>query len=304
VSLNGSRRVHLNPECEGDICTDSSLLDVYANREHYDNSPPVLNMNFVQFATQFKVVNGKLTELPPNAIPRIFPVYSSNPRSPNFSLYCKYQLLRYKPWKLSQNNAWGDQEPSEVFITCWHEFLQTPYAEANIPDWFDNLQDMVQNQEEPDTELVVSDNNTREEWMIIISDLRTPFENSDDHSSLHDWQQDRIGYTEQQIGEMPTWIKTKKEQAADITIENYQVIDVDSFSDMQKLAYDIVKKHSEHDSVDRDPLCLIVIGVAGTGKSYLINGLRHILQNRCAITATTGKASYIIRGVTIHSLLK
>ena len=45
-----------------------------------------------------------------NVIPRIFPTYSPNPKGSNFSLYCKYQLLRYKPWKTTQNNAWGDQE--------------------------------------------------------------------------------------------------------------------------------------------------------------------------------------------------
>ncbi|KAK3746522.1 hypothetical protein QZH41_016735 [Actinostola sp. cb2023] len=73
---------------------------------------------------------------------------------------------------------------------------------------------------------------------------------------------------------------------------------------MQKLAYNIVNNHSDDTSVEKDPVCLIIIGVAGTGKSYLINALRNLLQNRCAVSATTGKASYNIKGVTIHSLLK
>ena len=68
---------------------------------------------------------------------------------------------------------------------------------------------------------------------------------------------------------------------------------------MQKLAYDIVKNHSEDCSINKDPLCLIVIGGAGTGKSYLINALCNLLGSKCA-----GKASYNIRGVTVHSLLK
>ena len=41
-----------------------------------------------------------------------------------------------------------------------------------------------------------------------------------------------------------------------------------------------------------------------TGKSYLINALRNLLQNKCAVTATTGKASYNTKVVTIYSLLK
>jgi hypothetical protein len=278
---------------------------VYANREQYDSSPEIMNLNFVQFATKYKVVNTKLTELPDNVIPRIFPTYSSNPKGPNFALYCKYQLLRYKPWKITQDNAWGDQEPSdETLINYWQEFLQTPYAEANVPDWFDKLQTVIQSQEEPVSDPVEPDNNTREEWMII-SDLHTPFQNSGQTpESTHDWHQDRAQYTDQQIGEMPAWIKTMKELNSTVTHEEYEVVDINSFSEMQKLAYDIVKKHSEDILEEKDPLCLIIVGVAGTGKSYLINALRNLLQHKCTVTATTGKASYNIKGITIHSLLK
>ena len=40
---------------------------------------------------------------------------------------------------------------------------------------------------------------------------------------------------------------------------------------------------------------------AGTGKMYLINAIRNLLQSKCA---TTGKAAYNVRCVTVHSLLK
>ncbi|CAH3117408.1 unnamed protein product [Pocillopora meandrina] len=71
---------------------------------------------------------------------------------------------------------------------------------------------VIQNQEEPDIELVQLDANMREEWMIL-SDLRTSFDNSSDEtsSSSNYWHRDRATYSEQQIDEMPTWVKTKKE---------------------------------------------------------------------------------------------
>ena len=36
-------------------CTDYSLLDVYGNREEYESSQDLINMNFVQFATTYKI---------------------------------------------------------------------------------------------------------------------------------------------------------------------------------------------------------------------------------------------------------
>ena len=307
ISLNGSRRVRTNrSEDDADCsCTSNSLLDVYANRQQYDDSLHVLNMNFVQFATSFKLVSGKLEKLPDNMIPRIFPTYSCNPKGPNFALYCKYQLLRYKPWKINENNVWDSEEPTdETFISSWHDFLQTEYAQTNVPDWFDKLQNVIQNQEIEAEEPAEAEPNNREEWMII-SDRHAPFENTVESSARsHDWHHDRLQYTDQQIGEMPTWIKTMKEQSSNSHIEAIEPIGVNTFSEMQRLAYDIVNTHQQDVSNDKEPLCLIIIGVAGTGKSYLINALRNLLQSKCAVTATTGKASYNIKGVTIHSLLK
>ena len=138
---------------------------------------------------------------------------------------------------------------------------------------------------------------------MILSDLNTLFENSEQTRDLtYDWHLDRANYSEQQIQEMPTWIKKNKQE---YTIDDqYDVADINSFSEMQKLAYDIVKSHFNDASSEREPLCLIINGVAGTGKIYLINAIRNLLQSNCAVTATTGKAAYNIRGVTVHSILK
>ena len=211
VSLNGSHRVCDNASVEdGDACTENSLLDVYANHQQYDSSHAIMSLNFVQFATKYKVVNSELTKLPENVVPRIFPTYSPNPKGPNFGLYCKYQLLRYKPWRTAQNNAWGDQEPTdEIFANHWQEFLQTPYAQTSVPDWFDKLQTVIKSLQEPEDEPFEEQRNTREEWMIL-SELNTPFHNSEQiPGSTHDWHLDRAQYSDQQIHEMPTWIKRK-----------------------------------------------------------------------------------------------
>ena len=78
-SLTGSRPVHkVSPAADNgdnDVCTDNSLLDVYANCHQYEDTPAITNMNFLQIATTFQVVNNKLKKLPDNVIPIIFPTY-------------------------------------------------------------------------------------------------------------------------------------------------------------------------------------------------------------------------------------
>ena len=59
-------------------------------------------------------MNKKLTSQPQNTVPRVFPVFSSNPKGPNFGLYCKYQLLRYKPWQTTQGKILGDNPMARV----------------------------------------------------------------------------------------------------------------------------------------------------------------------------------------------
>jgi hypothetical protein len=99
---------------------------------------------------------------------------------------------------------------------------------------------------EPEDEPSEEQERTREEWMIL-SDLHTPFDNSEQTpESTYDWHLDRANYTERQIHEMPTWIKTNKEE---YTIdEQYDIVNKNSFSEMQKLAYDIVKSHFDDTS--------------------------------------------------------
>ena len=72
---------------------------------------------------------------------------------------------------------------------------------------------------------------------------------------------------------------------------------------MQRAAYDIGFNHFS--SVEQqNPLRLLIMGIAGTGKSYVIDSIRNLLQTKCRVLAYTGKASFNVNEVTLHSLLK
>jgi ATP-dependent DNA helicase PIF1 len=48
---------------------------------------------------------------------------------------------------------------------------------------------------------------------------------------------------------------------------------------------------------------MIILGTAGTGKSYIINCLRLLLQDKVKVVAPTGVAAFNVDGYTLHSLL-
>ena len=69
---------------------------------------------------------------------------------------------------------------------------------------------------------------------------------------------------------MLTWIQKNKETF--ILDETCDVVDVNSFSEMPKLAYSIVQSHFHDPSFEKEiePLCVIINSVEGTAKSYLL----------------------------------
>ena len=180
ISLNGSRRINTN-SFDDTLVTNESLLDVYPNREKYaQTNPNIVMLNFVSFASKYKLVNKKLTSQPQSTVPIVFPVFSSNPKGQNFGLYCKYQLLRYKLWQTTQENAWDDQPGSDdIYITSWKAFLQTQYAKQHVPDWHEKLQTLESlSENDTDCENISQQLPQREEWMHLADLIPESFVNT------------------------------------------------------------------------------------------------------------------------------
>ena len=97
---------------------------------------------------------------------------------------------------------------------------------------------------------------------MILSDFYKSGEQSNaaplPHSN-YDWTIDSMKYTTQQIGEVPSWINTSKVNFQP-TLTQTELIDKNSFSEMQKLAYNIITKHLDNTSL-KEPLLLIINSV-------------------------------------------
>ena len=109
ISLDGSRKIRRYVASEDEEITSKSFMDIYANRTDFAETmdrEDILTLNFDQFATNFKVVNNKLAKQDSNVIPKFYPQFSSNRNTGKYGLYCRYQLIRYKPWLRNIQDAW------------------------------------------------------------------------------------------------------------------------------------------------------------------------------------------------------
>ena len=119
----------------------------------------------------------------------------------------------------------------------------------------------------------------------------------------HRWPNSWLGVP---FDRLLSWLSSTKD-ASTLPPPPLPPFTLDLLSVKQRLAYDIVAKHS-FGGLQEDHLLMIVLGTAGTGKSFLINAIRHMFTlhsqpDRVRITALTGIAATNICGSTIHSLL-
>ena len=103
-----------------------------------------------------------------------------------------------------------------------------------------------------------------------------------------------------------SWIEEAKKRLA-VPPVDVPLVNTDCFSTMQRLAFRIVNEHC-FGGLQDDQLLMVIVGTAGTGKSYLINAIRQLFQqkgqqDRVKVTAPTGIAASNISGSTIYSLL-
>ena len=214
------------------------------------------------------------------------PNYSSNPKGPSYGLFCKYQPLKYKPWLHSFNSARDEQDNSEVvYIEKWHEVLTSSTAKMLVPNCFlqlDSVSQYVQ-QDVDSLDICQSDTGERDE-RVYLAELNLNTTSNNNHPGLPKeyWQIDRSNHTPQEIGDMPHWINTQKKVFSKKVDGHANMIDLNSLNQAQKMAYDIVEQHV---LFGKEQVFMIITGLAGSGKSYLIDAIRFLLKDTCKVCA-------------------
>ena len=68
-----------------------------------------------------------------------------------------------------------------------------------------------------------------------------------------------------------------------------------TLNERQRIAFDVVDNHA-NSGEQLEPLKMVVCGTTGTGKTYLINAFKQVLDERCMLTATTGIIAFGLVG--------
>ena len=189
----------------------TSFLDDYALRYIYEDNE-IRQSNLIDFVSNSKI-NAKDKQIQKRkkaVVVRTFPNYSPNPKSDSYPLFCKFQLVKYKPWNDSIDSLWeGSPETNETYC---QKSINSFLGKELVPDWrrhyinannFEcHLDDEENNEEE--TENIFS----REDWMDIANLNSMPNNISSENQQY--WIDSFDLYTQEQINAMPFWIEEKK----------------------------------------------------------------------------------------------
>ena len=90
-----------------------SVIEEYANHMSDSRYEGLSQLNLMQYVSQYNRVRTGIRKRAVPFIVRTFPKVSSNPHGPDFGRYCKYQLIKFKPWVDDPSNAWDNVDESE-----------------------------------------------------------------------------------------------------------------------------------------------------------------------------------------------
>ena len=264
VNLVSSRQLVQNAGRK--VVIRDSLVDLYAKRKQEHKE-----LNFQEFAMEFDCVQGELKERRTDKsrlVLRFFQKYSSNPNGANYSKFCKFSLLRYKPWHTTHSTALATTDSNGValldddegWIKSWKQFIVSAAGKRAVPDSYHRTVevhrriesgDIEAELEEMDQEEYESDGDegeTQADWQENMNPRGKRGIGPDNNDAVDNgqyWQADRALFDREVILSMPMWMKTQKELLGEEQ-EEYDHVDVSKLNENQLLAYNILKDHFEN----------------------------------------------------------
>ena len=74
-----------------------------------------------------------------------------------------------------------------MYITEWHNFLQTPYAQKHVNNWDQKLSNVLENIEIPPAEHTENQEHNQDGWMLLDEFYKTNKQTNTLPSSNYNW---------------------------------------------------------------------------------------------------------------------
>ena len=116
---------------------------------------------------------------------------------------------------------------------------------------------------------------------MLLCQLQPAFSGTPDSTedSNVNWEEAASQMPQTQLLSCPNWIKQTKVQSDDSSCTHQsQFVDISSLNQQQLLVYKLVSTHYSTDG--QQPLHMLILGTAGRGKSFLIQAIAQLLQNK------------------------
>ena len=304
-----------------------NIFDVYANRDEVHN-----HLSFLKFCQQFEAKKGELVKRTKRTVVITFPSLSSDSMSQFYHRYCKFFLIKHKPWNGNVNQAWGGPiiDPNEGdedcilddnniiakqrYISQFRDFqqnidtrvLEVVNADVNR---LRRVRDECQARYLEEEEAVGAEISDQSLWMQMAgmapqtSDAAIPQDLAPRLDPNIDWVAIRV--TPPELAESAGEDLNMKRSACPNAQREIGDIDMEILNDEQSFAVAIVS----HKIRCNERLLMTITGGPGTGKSTVIKGItkavNSIIGNETAVLrmGTTGTAAFVISGATCHSVL-
>ena len=314
------------PNGNDNVIVSPNLLDIYAERVvKFDNKFGDLNkMNFDTFIKTFKTKGKRwtsdctLVRHTKRVIVQYFPriTYENKTKTKEYANFCKYELVKYKPWVERKSTVWeGESATDEHIIKLWEDFITKPGNSIYIPRLVfepSDLDGLDMSQESALVEELRPQGEALEMWQEISrpdADYGVEDEGLNDiqMDCQFDWHTDARKYDMEKIFSMQSFLKHQKqlfnpnEIVSDFDLEK---IDINCLNERQKKAYDIILNWYNHKNTHK-PLRMLLLGKAGTGKSHVLKAIRQIIpKNKIQMSGTTGMSCIPCNGRTTCSLFR
>ena len=125
---------------------------------------------------------------------------------------------------------------------------------------------------------------------MLLCQQNPTYAQQDNDDSHVDWEAAANELSPQLLLSCSNWISNTKAQSNQtFPSRQFNPIDINNLNHKQR---------------QENPLRMMILRTAGTGKSFLIRSFSQLLGQKCLLTATTGIAAFNIGGITIHSALQ